>query len=118
MASPTSVFPYTALKGQVEEEVKKVGFEHIVIMRPGLLMGQREGNTGLGEALFQRLAKGLSLINKKHLTDPWALDVDQIAKAAVKAGSLCLEGKREGGVRLLQHKEIAALGREVVGEAS
>jgi uncharacterized protein YbjT (DUF2867 family) len=32
---------YPQMKGQLEEDVKAMGFEQTVILRPGLLMGDR-----------------------------------------------------------------------------
>lgn len=40
-ASPKSGSYYTRVKGQVEEDLKKVGFKSLHIMRPSLLLGQR-----------------------------------------------------------------------------
>ncbi|KAL2030181.1 hypothetical protein VTO58DRAFT_107535 [Aureobasidium pullulans] len=36
-ASPTSKIPYAKMKGELDEAVKKLGFEHVVILKPGLL---------------------------------------------------------------------------------
>lgn len=46
------------------------------------------------------------------LKDAWAQDADVIAKAAVKAGELCLEGQREDGVWIVGQSEIIKLGKE------
>lgn len=40
-SSSSSVFPYTKMKGQLEDAVKEIGFDHVVILRPGLLVGER-----------------------------------------------------------------------------
>ena len=40
-ASANSYFPYARMKGQLEEEVKRMGFERCVILRPGFLLGTR-----------------------------------------------------------------------------
>jgi len=37
----SSIF-YTRMKGELDEEVSKVGFQHLVILRPASLSGQRE----------------------------------------------------------------------------
>ena len=40
-ASATSRFPYPKMKGQLEEDVKALKFDHCIILRPGMLLGQR-----------------------------------------------------------------------------
>ena len=40
-AHPKSVFAYTKMKGELERDVMKLGFDKITIIRPGLLQGPR-----------------------------------------------------------------------------
>jgi uncharacterized protein YbjT (DUF2867 family) len=40
-ANPKSPVFYNQVKGLVEEELKKLGFKHLVILRPSLLLGER-----------------------------------------------------------------------------
>lgn len=54
-ANPTSSNFYLRTKGQAEEELKKIGFERLVIVRPSLLLGKRkERRLGedIGKALY------------------------------------------------------------------
>lgn len=105
------MFPYTKLKGDVEEAVKKLGFPHTVLVKPGLLIGDRK-ESRTTEAALQCIAKGMGAISKAGLRDWWAQDVDVIGKAAVVAGMQCLEGKREEGVWEVSQSEILRLGRK------
>lgn len=41
-ANPESRIFYSKVKGEVEESLKALGFKHLVIMRPSLLMGERQ----------------------------------------------------------------------------
>jgi len=41
MADSSSRFGYTKMKGQLEDEVKSIGFKRTIILQPGLLMGSR-----------------------------------------------------------------------------
>jgi nucleoside-diphosphate-sugar epimerase len=45
-SSATSVFPYLKMKGQLEENVLKLGFEQTIIVRPGALLGERTEDKG------------------------------------------------------------------------
>ena len=103
------MFPYSKMKAELEEAVKELGFQHTVILKPGLLVGGRTDSRPL-EALFRGIAKSLGSISK-GLTDWWAQDVDVIGKAAVSAGMQCVEGKREEGVWIVSQSDIIKLGR-------
>lgn len=41
-ANKDSRIPYVRLKGEIEEDVKALDFDHTVILRPGLISGKRE----------------------------------------------------------------------------
>ncbi|KAI4950209.1 hypothetical protein J4E91_004865 [Alternaria rosae] len=109
-ANPTAYFAYPKMKGELEEAVKGLGFKHTVIVRPGLIVGERSDSRP-AEAALRTLAKGLRGLTPK-MTDWWAQDAGMIARAAVEAGVTCLEGKREEGIWLLEMKDIVELGRE------
>ena len=40
-ANPNSMMGYPQIKGELEDDSKKLDFDHCVILRPGLLMGSR-----------------------------------------------------------------------------
>lgn len=40
-ANANSMMGYPQIKGELEEDFKKLDFEHTIILRPGLLMGSR-----------------------------------------------------------------------------
>ncbi|KAH8601145.1 hypothetical protein B0O99DRAFT_681178 [Bisporella sp. PMI_857] len=108
-ASSTSRLPYGKMKGELEESVKELGFEHTVILRPGLIVGGREGARPV-EFVLRKVA-GLAGTLAHGLKDFWAQDADVIAKAAVSAGLKALEGGAPGKVWELGQSDIVKLGR-------
>lgn len=96
------------MKGELEEAVKKLGFKHTVILRPGVIVGERQ-ESRYAEAVARWVAGSLGKWVGK---DKWAQDADVIARAAVRAGMECLEGKREEGVWIVDQAEIVKLGQE------
>ncbi|TGZ78211.1 hypothetical protein EX30DRAFT_343427 [Ascodesmis nigricans] len=107
---------YVQMKGELEEEVKKLGFEKTVIVRPGLILGEREKKR-LGEEQVQWVAKGLRKWVPSGWVDSWAQDAGVIARAAVRAGleEEVWEGRKlertEGGkVWVMGQDEIVELG--------
>ena len=107
-ASTSSSFPYSKMKAELEEEVKKLDFPHTVIMKPGLLLGDRKESRP-AEAVSRALANALGKISKA-LTNQWAQDVDAIGRCAVRAGEQCLEGKREKGIWIIGQGDITKIG--------
>lgn len=98
------------MKGDLEEAVKALDFDHTVIVRPGLLVGQRN-ESRLAEGILRNIATVAGKISGNRLKDFWAQDADVIAKAAVKAGLDCVEGKSQEKVRLITQSDIIRLGR-------
>ncbi|KAL8715922.1 MAG: hypothetical protein Q9220_000589 [cf. Caloplaca sp. 1 TL-2023] len=111
--STTSRFPYSKMKADLEESVKELKSEipHIVILKPGLLVGHRE-DVRPPEAVLRYIAIGLGKISKPWLMDWWAQDVETIGRAAVAAAVECAEGRREEGVWVVGAAEIIRLGRQ------
>ncbi|KAL9105812.1 MAG: hypothetical protein Q9227_009068 [Pyrenula ochraceoflavens] len=114
-ANSKSWFAYTRMKGELEEAVQRMGFRHVVILRPGFISnGQRgaRGEAGMAEMGLRRLAGVAGKVSTRWLKDGWAQDAEVIARAAVNAGVQCLEGKRkEEGVWVLGPADIVRLGR-------
>lgn len=108
-ANANSSFAYVKMKGQLEDDVKALGFKHTIIVRPGLILGPREDSRP-AEFAIQSIAK-LFRRATPALTDFWAQDAATIARAAINAGVQCLEGKREEGAWMLEQTEINALGK-------
>ncbi|KAL4865618.1 protein fmp52, mitochondrial [Aspergillus spectabilis] len=112
-ASTSSNFAYPRMKGEIEEHVRELGFERTVILRPGLISGQREESRPL-EAAARFIAGAFGKVHS-GLKDGWAQDADVIGKAAVSAGLMALDGKVPAGsekVWVLYGSDIIKYGKE------
>ncbi|TIA65144.1 NAD dependent epimerase/dehydratase family protein-like protein [Aureobasidium pullulans] len=109
-ANHTSFLAYPKMKGELEEAVKALGFEHTVILRPGLIVGTREDSRP-PEFAIRKIAAWAGKISEPWLKDFWAQDADVIAKAAVSAALQCAEGKVQRNVWLLSQGDIVRLGK-------
>lgn len=112
--STSSPFPYAKMKAELEEAMKVVGFKYTVIIRPGMLVGDRSDSRP-AEAVLRGIAKGLGGVSKQWLTDWWAQDVDVIGRAVVVAAIQCAESKREPGIWQIEQSQIIKLGRTEEG---
>jgi NAD(P)H-binding len=109
-ASPNAMFAYTKMKGEIEEHIKEVGFDHTIIVQPGLISGQREESRP-AEAVMRKVATGLGKISTHWLKDGWAQDADIIGRATVHAALKVERGEVKDKVWVLGGKEIIQLGR-------
>lgn len=82
-ANPNSLIFYSRMKGSLEEAVKKLGFQSINILQPGLLHGHRD------ESRFGEVAayKVLHLLDKVGLAGKYRPYEDRVvAQAMMNAG--------------------------------
>lgn len=99
------------MKGELEDAVSALGFEKVVIVRPGLIVGSREDSRP-PEYAFRVLAGAMGKVSGGALKDFWAQDAEVIGRAAVSAAVKCLEGTApEGKVWSIGQSEIVKLGR-------
>lgn len=74
---------YLRLKGEVEEEIKKLGIRTVHIMRPSMLLGERKEFRG-GERIGQTLMKTFSFLLPPKYKPISAVDVARAMQAAAK----------------------------------
>ncbi|TLS22587.1 uncharacterized protein PpBr36_06109 [Pyricularia pennisetigena] len=101
--------PYSQMKIGVEDTIKELDFDHAVIVRPGLIMGQRE-ESRTAEGLLQGFFNGLGKLSTAA-KDFMAQDADVIARAAVAAAVQAEQGKAPSKYWILEQADIIRLGR-------
>jgi uncharacterized protein YbjT (DUF2867 family) len=109
-ASSTSRMPYSKMKGDLEDQVQKLEFKHTVILRPGLIVGERD-HSRPAETFLRGLANLAGSVGGGALKNFWAQDDSVIGRAAVNAGLQCIDGKREPGVWIVSQADIVRLGK-------
>lgn len=72
---------YLKTKGEVERDIAALGFERLDFLRPGLLLGERQGPTRRGEGLAARLAPVLDRLMVGKLGQYKSVAGDAVAKA-------------------------------------
>lgn len=107
-ANAHSSLAYPKMKGDLEESVKALGFDHTIILRPGLIVGVREDSRP-AEFVLRKIAGFAGHVGMK---DFWAQDSDVIAKAAISASLKALEDSTDKPkVWIIEQSEIVKLGR-------
>lgn len=81
-SSPESGIFYSRMKGELERDVKKLPFETIHILRPGMLKGKRE-KTRTGEILGGAVMNVISKLPGLHKLKP--IEGAEVARAMVNA---------------------------------
>ena len=98
------------MKNGVEDSIRELGFEQAIIVKPGLIIGDREVPHA-GYPLIYGLTSGLGKIHG-GLRDTIGQDHDVIARAAVHALKLAREGKAPSNYWVLETADIVRLGRD------
>ncbi|KAM4062965.1 NAD(P)H-binding domain-containing protein [Hirsutella rhossiliensis] len=101
--------PYSKMKNGVEDVVRDLGFDHAVILKPGVILGQRE-QSRFAEGLAQTVARGLGRLGA-GVQDMVGQDADVIARAAVRAAQLAAQGKAPAKYWVVEASDIVRLGR-------
>jgi uncharacterized protein YbjT (DUF2867 family) len=83
-ADPNSKNFYLRTKGELEQEIVKLGFQAVHIFRPSLLLGERN-EFRLGEKLMQAIAPALNLAMVGGLRRYRAIRASAVGKAMVVA---------------------------------
>jgi len=90
-ADSRSLIYYLKVKGELEEDVRRLPYWGIHIMRPSVLLGQREEKR-TAEKLAGQLSKGLQYFSGSILGDIAPVDADDVAKAMVQAAQSLQQG--------------------------
>lgn len=102
-ADPGSRIFYNRVKGEVEEAVRALPFESLVILRPSLLLGERE-EMRPGERLAEPAMRALSPLMLGPARKYRPIEARKVAAAMVR---LAKEGRQ--GVRIVESDEIARI---------
>ncbi|RAH66082.1 NAD dependent epimerase/dehydratase family protein [Aspergillus aculeatinus CBS 121060] len=113
-ASERSWVPYARMKGRIEADLKALQFEKTVILRPGVILGDR-GESRPGEWLAQGLVRGIGIVAPSW-GNALGQDAGVIAEAALRTGLRGLEGGLDGGddgsgVLLVERSDIVKIAR-------
>lgn len=101
--------PYSRMKNGVEDAIRHLDFDHAVILKPGVILGQRE-ESRTAESLFQSAVRGLGRVSQAG-QDKFGHEAVVIARAAVRAAELAREGKAPSKYWVVEGDEIIRLGR-------
>ena len=99
-ANPNSIVWYSSMKGRLEQELSKVPFQSISILRPSLLLGERK-EFRLGEWFAAIVYRKLSFIFKGASKKYGAIEGKKVALAMYRIAQL-----NKKGLTIYQSDEI------------
>lgn len=92
-ADPNSMFFYNKVKGELERDLEKIGFQSLVIVRPSVLIGRR---------METRLAEGIGQKLMSALPRTWrAVPAENVARAIVDSIQ-----RKESGTKVIKNSEL------------
>ncbi len=80
MADKNSLNHYLKIKGEMEEEIKKLSFNKINIFRPSHLLGERENKIGLDVQIFEKVTNIFGHVLPSQLKDFKNVEARTLAK--------------------------------------
>lgn len=108
-ASSGSMFPYLSSKGKLEDDVLALEFPRTIILRPGILLGQREKP----KDIMNRIGLGLGCITYNRFLRSLAYPIygDEVAKVAVSLANKPISTTKE--VQIIEKADLYALKDEI-----
>ncbi|KAI0103288.1 hypothetical protein GGR51DRAFT_252783 [Nemania sp. FL0031] len=99
------------MKKGVEETIEGLGFDHVIILRPGMILGRRETPHPIGP-LLNSIIYGLGKISK-ILQDGLGQEAEVVGRAAILAAQIAIEGKAPSKVWTIEGSDIVKLGNDL-----
>lgn len=90
-ADSRSLIYYLKVKGELEDDVRRLPFWSVHIMRPSVLLGERNENRP-AEKWAGKLSKGLQRFSGSIIGDLAPIEADDVAKAMVQAAQSLKQG--------------------------
>ncbi|KAK7957002.1 uncharacterized protein PG986_006224 [Apiospora aurea] len=101
---PSSMAPYCKMKNGVEDAIKELGFEHAVIVKPGMIIAREKSKAWLAEKAVETMPQ--------FARDRLGQDASVIGRAAVAAAQMVEEGKAPSKYWEIGMADILKMGRE------
>jgi len=79
-ANQKSLFSYSKMKGELEQELKNIAYENLSILRPSVLLGNRE-ETRLMEGLANKAIRGIEKVKRGPISSQIAIEGHKVAFA-------------------------------------
>ena len=102
MADKNSLNHYLKIKGEMEEEIKKLSFNKINIFRPSHLLGERENKIGLDVQIFEKVTNIFGQVLPSQLKDFKNVEARTLAKNMVTEAF-----NNKTGVSYFSHKAVS-----------
>ncbi len=101
ISDKNSLNHYLKIKGEMEEEIKKLSFNKINIFRPSHLLGERENKIGLDVQIFEKVTNIFGQVLPSQLKDFKNVEARTLAKNMVTEAF-----NNKTGVSYFSHKDF------------
>ncbi|KAL6926753.1 hypothetical protein ACO0SA_004859 [Hanseniaspora valbyensis] len=111
-ANADSMLPYLKMKGELEEKLKALNFDNLIILRPGALLGDRlNRHKGFGNSAFAYLGSMVyGTWFSKYLGYP--VYGDEVGKAGVTLALKAASEKTPLGVKIYNSNELIQIAKD------
>ncbi|KAI3402703.2 FMP52 [Candida oxycetoniae] len=106
-ASATSLFLYMKTKGELEDAIIDLKFDYTIILKPGVLIGERKEDHGLGNSLAMKVGKWVQGTWLSPLVQP--IDASDVGRLAIDFAERGLKGDLKESVLKVGAPEMIKL---------
>jgi len=103
-ADPDSKIFYNRTKGELEKEIKAIGFKYLTIIRPSLLEGPRK-EWRTGEFIARKIMKIFNPLLMGNFKKYRSVSIDDITDIMIKESF-----REEPGIKIIENNEIVERG--------
>ncbi|GMM31032.1 Fmp52 protein [Martiniozyma asiatica (nom. inval.)] len=100
-ANPDSIFGYLQSKGELEKDVEALGFKKTLILRPGVLLGEREKPKGWNNRLAEKVGRWVKN-TPFDIVASYPIDGEEVAKCT----KVLIDNGIKDGVTIIESKEM------------
>lgn len=104
-ANAQSYFFYNRVKGQLENKLESLGYPFLTIMRPSLLLGERDEHR-LGESIGAAVGALIKPIMKGALLEVSPVDAQKVARVMVSEAEKIHAGQRYQNLLVIKSRKI------------
>ncbi|CAI5759678.1 unnamed protein product [Candida verbasci] len=107
MANSKSPLLYLRTKGDLENDIKKLNFDHTVFIRPGVLLGERKEDHGHWNNFAMKVGGWIQNTWLAPLMNP--IDAQDVGKIAVHYSELSLDNKLDEKLTIIEGSKLVKM---------
>ncbi|CCH61869.1 hypothetical protein TBLA_0F03310 [Henningerozyma blattae CBS 6284] len=113
LANADSRFTYLKMKGEIERDLEAIGFDHLIILRPGKLLGERQNDfKGFANSMFTALGNSIYR-SRLQCVLQYPVFGNEVGQVGVYLALKAIQDKSSPRVQIVESSEILSISAEL-----